>query len=156
MNNPVDKLFDRLVETDSGCWEFIGGRIPDGYGMLKVDGEQRRAHRVAYELWCGPIPEGLNVLHKCDNRACCNPVHLFLGTQQDNIADMVAKGRQRFGVNPALGVLNGRSRLSEDEVRSIRQYLDLGLSERQVANKFYVSRGAIRNIKLGLSWSWLS
>jgi HNH endonuclease len=91
----------RATERDwsSGCWNWKLHKDSIGYGRLKISLGSRdkwrdtSAHRYAYELWIGPIPPGKSVLHKCDNRGCCNPEHLFLGTQQDNIRDMHAKGR---------------------------------------------------------------
>lgn len=91
----MDWLRARVVVTPSGCWEWSGGRNPvSGYGQTP---ENVAAHRVAWEIANGPIPDGQWVLHKCDNRPCCNPDHLMLGTQADNIADMKAKGRARPG-----------------------------------------------------------
>ena len=91
----------RATERDwsSGCWNWLLHKDRIGYGRLKVSMGNRHqfrftaAHRYAWELWIGPIPDGMFVLHKCDNRGCCNPEHLFLGTQADNIRDMHRKGR---------------------------------------------------------------
>lgn len=102
----------------TGCmeWQLTKDRL--GYGRLKVqlgsrdDFRTTSAHRYAYEIWIGPIPDGMNVLHKCDNRSCINPNHLFLGTQQDNIRDMHAKGRGPRGYrrDPATCAANARRR----------------------------------------------
>jgi hypothetical protein len=90
----VDKLCNNLLEVESGCWEFIGGRTGSGYGAITNGrGYYKGAHVLAYEIENGPIPEGKFVLHSCDNPACCRPEHLFLGTLQDNKDDEVAKGR---------------------------------------------------------------
>lgn len=82
---------------DSCCWEWQGCRISYGYGRVRYDGKTRFAHRVAWELTHGQIPDGLCVLHICDNPPCCNPAHLFLGTKADNNADKVSKNRQARG-----------------------------------------------------------
>lgn len=87
------------------CWLWIGGTVKGGYGRFRLDGRMALAHRAAWELFKGSIPEGMFVLHNCpagDNAACVNPSHLWLGTQQDNIADMVKKGRQSRGLSHRL------------------------------------------------------
>lgn len=91
------EVFDSKIERLpwSGCWIWLGGLVdPKGYGSFKFDGESR-AHRSAWALFHGPIPDGLHVLHRCDVPSCVNPAHLFLGTNNDNIADASAKGRLR-------------------------------------------------------------
>jgi len=81
------------ISEDDECWEWKRGKFYDGYGQVKWNGHGTRAHRVAWELIYGPILEGLLVCHTCDNPPCCNPSHLFLGTQKDNIQDAIHKGR---------------------------------------------------------------
>lgn len=115
------------------CWPWTGARHPTGYGII-VSGEigfaPKRAHRIAWELTNGPIPDGLCVLHRCDNPPCVNPAHLFLGTDADNVADMVKKGRQARGdrhrarLYPeklARGESHSSSKLTEEQVREIRR-----------------------------------
>jgi hypothetical protein len=89
-----------MPEPFSGCWLWTGGINTWGYGVLHRRGahESISAHRAAWELHRGPIPNGLFVLHKCDTRMCVNPDHLFLGTQRDNIHDCMAKGRNKRGI----------------------------------------------------------
>ena len=92
-----ERLFGRLVPAADGCLEWPGQRDKNGYGMIWNGHGPRRTHRLAWELTNGAAPAGMQVLHRCDNPPCCNPEHLFLGTPKDNVVDMMAKGRDRFG-----------------------------------------------------------
>ena len=85
------------------CWEYTGRRNNHGYGVIRFDGDSHYCHRVAWELWIGPVPENLKVLHRCDNPACFKPDHLWVGTQKDNIQDAIKKRRM------LIGELNGSS-----------------------------------------------
>lgn len=77
------------------CWEWQGSLNWKGYGSLSFEGRKMRAHRVAYQLAVGPIPDGLHILHSCDNRRCCNPTHLRAGTNKENVADALTRGRRK-------------------------------------------------------------
>lgn len=96
------------------CWNWQGKIESNGYGRIKVAGRMVSAHRSVWVDVYGPIPDGLYVLHRCDNRSCANPYHLFLGTNDENMADMVAKGRAPRGER------NKASKLTEADVRAIR------------------------------------
>lgn len=105
------------MDTSGGpdaCHPWTAGRTGSGYGAVKIGGRQVGSHRAAWVTAHGPIPPGMVVCHRCDNRLCCNIRHLFLGTPRDNMLDKVVKGRQ------ARGSGNGRSVLTEDDVRYIR------------------------------------
>lgn len=143
-------IFDRAMIRPSGCWEFIGSLDGGGYGHLTYRGKNVRAHRIAYDLCVGDIPKGQHVLHACDNRPCVNPDHLFLGTNQDNIDDMIAKERNNRGER------NGMAVLTEDDVREIRQLLSTGTyTQSEIGDMFGVTRGAVKSIKLGKTWKYL-
>lgn len=97
---PTDRFWERVLKTQS-CWVWTGGKRRKGYGCLEWEGKKRGAHRVSWELHFGPVPDGLHVLHRCDNPPCIRPEHLFLGTNLENHADRVAKLRMRqAGVSP--------------------------------------------------------
>jgi hypothetical protein len=87
------------ADPNTGCWNWTKHLSGGGYGAFKIEGIMRPAHRVSYELFWGEIPDGLQVCHRCDNKRCINPDHLFLGTQKDNIADCIKKGRMKFQKN---------------------------------------------------------
>src|SRR6266480_4259989 len=108
MSTLKDRLLSKVQLCEDGCHEFVGARSDKAYGMMKVGGRKVYAHRVAYELFIGPIPKGMHVLHKCDFRRCCNPEHLFLGSRGDNIADMVAKGRHAQEERNGKAILTAR------------------------------------------------
>lgn len=101
------------VDKSGDCWEWTAARYTTGYAAFAMEGKQGLAHRASYEINIGSIPDGMMVLHRCDNRACVNPAHLFLGTHADNMRDRNAKGRQSRGEksrpkNPARGLRNGK------------------------------------------------
>ena len=106
-----------VVNLETGCHEWCGVVNSRGYGQLRMDGKLDYAHRIAWRLRRGNIPEGLRVLHHCDNTLCVNPAHLFVGTQLDNIRDMWEKGRQP----KHLGLLSDEERL-EHRRESRRQW----------------------------------
>ncbi len=100
---------------DNGCWEWIKAVGKSGYGVMRVgDRSAVSCHRVAYQLWNGDIPDGLNVLHKCDNKKCVNPDHLEIGTQSKNMLDAASRG-----ISPT-GELHPQSTLTNHQVESIR------------------------------------
>lgn len=143
----------RVVRSELGrCWEWTRCRSPDGYGRFGLGSAAQGtdyAHRVAWRLVKGEIPRGLFVLHRCDNPACCNPAHLFLGTQADNVADMIAKGRESHATGRK-GTAHPGAKLSEDAVRDI---LASPNSNGELASKYGVARNTIRRIRRRSIWS---
>lgn len=151
----------RLAEklTPAGeCMVFNGTRSNQGYGSLRVDGRMLKAHRVAWELARGPVPDGLCVLHRCDNPPCCNVDHLFLGTVAINNADRAAKGRSqgvfRSGPNhPATkrrGEAHWQARLSAADVAAIRSAHKAGEAQSSIAKKYAVHPSTISRVARGV------
>ena len=138
----------------SGCWTWTGApsdNTPTGqYGRFRVHGIQVRAHRVSWMLHKGPIPVGLQVLHHCDNPRCVNPSHLFLGTNDDNVKDRVAKGRS--GWQSRSGEAHHLCKLNDKAVRSIRKRFATGEQGKSLALEFSVSRATISEIVTMRKW----
>lgn len=139
------------------CWEWQGSLNGDGYGLVKVSHRDTdgfvvkwycdKAHRVSWRLENGDIPDGTSVLHRCDNRRCVNPSHLFLGTLADNMTDRNAKGRQ------AARERHPRAKLTQSEVSEIRNARQAGETQVSLASRFCVSRRTIRSILDGQTWN---
>jgi len=138
---PVADRFWSHVDKSGECWIWTGSIGTKGYGRLKVDGRAVDAHRISMLLLSGEMPSQF-VLHRCDNRACVRPSHLFLGTQADNMRDMAAKGR--WG--------RGRVILSEDMAAEIRARRQQGEKQATLARDFGVSQSQISLITNGKSW----
>lgn len=137
---------------DGQCWEWTRVCNQYGYGQLRISGRMVYAHRLAYELGVCPIPDGMHVLHQCDNPRCINPAHLSIGTRSQNMKECSQRGRSRIP-NPAkLGEQNGSAKLRDVDVRSIRRLLSGGWTQLAIAERFGVSQQTIANIKRGKVW----
>lgn len=132
----MDRLYGRTIRTELGCLEFQGGRDKDGYGYCMGHGE-RKAHRLSYVLSYGPIPEGLQVRHKCDNPSCVNPEHLELGTASDNMKDRSARGRHPTGSKAS------RTKLTPEQRQEIKRRKQAGEVQRRLAEEFNVTPAVI-------------
>ena len=149
---PAEERFKAYVEKGVGpkaCWEWTGGKINTGYGMFHPLPKQSiLAHRYSYEQHRGPVPAGQFVLHHCDNRPCVNPRHLFCGTQQANVDDMINKGRDHK--RGAIGVKNQGAKVTEEIVRQIRAS---PTTARILAERYGVSRAQIYSIRQRRAWT---
>ncbi len=158
---PPEYRFAASYKQDekTGCWVWQG-KSRSGtsrlYGRIKANGKNVAAHRFSWELYNRkPIPEKMMVLHSCDNPACVNPNHLFLGTHQDNMDDKVAKNRQAKGDDfknrkPARGEQNGLAKLTEEKAMKI--FLD-GRPQRVIAKEYGITQAAVFYIKAKRNWS---
>ena len=151
---------------ENGCWVWTKSVDKNGYGICRINGI-RRAHRASYALLIGPIPKGLLVLHHCDSPPCVNPKHLWVGTNRDNVDDMLRKKRSLTGEK------NTQSKLTEEQILAIRiEYVPRSLgtpkgvggrgvkgylqgSIRFLAEKYKVSRWEIKTIVQNKSWKHL-
>lgn len=137
--NPLtaEKRFWGKVDKADGCWNWTAHINRTGYGCF----DNKTAHRVSYAMTYGDIPDGLWVLHKCDNRKCVRPDHLFLGTAKDNTADMINKGRARRGTRG-----NG-GRITDEEIAEIRRaYAAGGITQTKLGEKYSLSNGYISRV----------
>ncbi len=149
---PPEQRFWRFVQKTDSCWLWTGTTNGHGYGHFTVSGRhavKRGAHRFAYELMVGSVPRGLDLDHLCRNRLCVNPAHLRPGTDAENVADMVSKGRQR---GPA-GRMNGNVKIVESDVIAIRA---CRATQREIAELFGISRAQVGRIQRGERWRCVS
>lgn len=137
--NTHQTFLDRIKISENGCWEWQHSKNKRGYGKISIDGILWRTHRYSYQYYIGEIGD-LNVLHKCDNPACCNPEHLFLGDLHDNVMDMIKKGRCRA------------VKLTVEEVFEIRELFELGIPRIVISEYLGIKRRTIDNVINGSRW----
>ena len=139
----MERFLEKVHKTPN-CWEWTGTKFR-GYGTITIGSRnlgKRSVHRLAYELFIGPIPDGKCVLHHCDNPSCVNPEHLFLGTQADNLRDMTVKGRRH-------------TKLAPSQVREIREQYQPGsrvFGSRALGRRYGVEHPTILAIINGVTW----
>lgn len=159
-----DRFWDKvcIINDENSCWEWKGSKVKNGYGSIVNslsgirNGEQKTflAHRVSYELFYNQSPVGMVVCHKCDNRSCVRPHHLFLGTAKDNVHDMISKNRQAtFEQLSNKGESNGAAKLNESQVLEIRKkYIPRVYTVKMLADEFSVSVPLIEKILARKVW----
>jgi hypothetical protein len=162
-----DRFWDKVATgLPDACWEWQGARIAAGYGSIGASDQEtgewvgHYAHRIAYELSTGPIPDGMMVCHACDNPPCVNPRHLFLGTAGDNVQDMVSKNRHAAVTRPdrfARGEAVGNAVLTEHDVRAIRLAYGKGVRTLdQLAESYGVTKQAIWLVVHRKNWKHIA
>jgi len=153
---PVEERFWRYVNKTDGCWLWTGGSVNQkGYGQIGGGGKGAKhilAHRLSYEIHKGPIPDGLLIMHSCDNPSCVNPEHLSVGTQSQNILEAFAKGRKNAVPPHVYGDVCGASKLKELEAIEILKSTE---ATKIIAAKYGVSKSAIERLRNGKSWKHL-
>ena len=136
---------------ENECWPWTANPNPQNYGSIRVGDKMKLAHRTAWELTNGEIPDGLFCCHHCDTPGCCNPNHLFLGTPQDNMTDMVKKGRESK-VSRNQGESQHLSKLTKDDVNEIREHYDYGeFTQQEIADYYGVTQS---NISMIVHYNW--
>lgn len=146
---PVEPRFWERVAKSSGCWVWTSTLDTGGYGQLSVNGTLTLVHRISWEMHYGPIPEGVLVLHKCDNPPCVRPDHLFLGDDYANIQDRNSKGRQTRGEN------HPHAKLTDADVIRMRKLQLKGYSMVKLSTIFKMSYGQVYMICKGRLWKHL-
>lgn len=140
------KFLANVVKNESGCWVWSGRPNSSGYGRFTFNKAADTAHRWAYRLFKGEDPGALYVCHSCDNKMCVNPEHLWLGTLQDNIRDMVKKGRQ------AKGARRHNARLDDVRARAVKELHKIGVPQNEIAAFFGIHKATINDVATGKTW----
>lgn len=128
------------------CWTWVGSKNAHGYGRFGINGKNYYAHRIAWQIKHGDIPDGMSVCHKCDRTSCVNPNHLFLGSQKDNLNDASTKGRTSRGSH------RPKAKLREGQIKEIILLKSQGIKQKQIALKFGVGQATISRIVHRTKW----
>lgn len=156
MNELLDRFVAKTRKLANGCVIWTASKYRDGYGQIRIAGKPAAAHRTSFELFIGPIPAELWVLHNCpagDDRACVNPLHLWLGTAQDNTDDMIRKGRMIVGDHR--GTRHGMAKLKDADIIEIRRRRAAGETLAAIAADFHVDQSLVSMIALRKIWRHL-
>lgn len=147
-------LMERVDVQKNGCWVWRLAKKEKGYGVFTENRNQKLVyvHRFSYELFKGPIPHGMFVCHKCDNPPCCNPDHLFTGTNSDNMRDCVQKGRHIVPLRD-LGIKLTWQVLTDEQIAEIKMLINKGLRNEEIARAYGISGSTIQDIRTGRTHS---
>jgi hypothetical protein len=136
-----ERFFAKVNKTET-CWLWTGCKRPGGYGQVTINKKAYSTNRISYEMHKGKIPDGLIIRHKCDIPSCVNPDHLEIGTHKDNTRDMIERGRRK-----------GNIKLTEEQVKEVKELLKLGKTQREIAKQFKINQGTVQHINSGKSWN---
>lgn len=142
-----------VPEPNSGCWIWLAQLSAKGYGRINIAGRPILAHRASWHAQNGEIPNGKLILHHCDNRACVNPDHLYPGTQKQNMADALRRGRFPNFKGLRKGSLNPSAKIHETDVGVIKSLLASGMKQDDIAAIYGLARSSISNVKRGVTWN---
>lgn len=147
--NTTEDFWRYVIKTGNQCWGWSGSTDKDGYGRMRVGGVDRKAHRLSWEIHFGPVPQGKQVLHKCDTPPCTNPSCLFLGTHQDNMKDKATKGRS--AKNSRAG--QPKCKINEDQAIDIRAMRTAGATLKEICAKYpMIAISTACSIARGARW----
>lgn len=141
--NDENRFWNKVKKSDSGCWEWSGFRNPEGYGIIKMRNSIMLAHRFSYEIHNGKFDPSLDVLHYCDNSACVNPDHLYLGTDIENSQDRQARGQSNL------------AKLTIDDVLEMKLLFSRDVPVPEIAEKYELNTSSIYAIRRGTNWGWV-
>lgn len=142
----MNRMKTKIKKLKNGCWEWLGCTKQGNYGVIRAKRRNYLVHRLMFELYLKEDIQGKYVCHRCDNPICCNPQHMFIGSQTENMKDAVLKKRMKYGED------HYARKLCEDDVIKIRKMRNTGLSFRKIAEKFLVSYSCITGIIWGKTW----